>query len=110
MGILDKLTGWISPINKALDIVAEAVPDVDKRLELEAQLNQLKENVYLAELQTQTTPLADSLHKLSRPIISIISAVIGGIVLYLNPDMDIQKLLTAFGPAGLYIGLKGKGK
>jgi len=46
---------------------------------------------------------------MARPIISIVGIVTAGIVITLNPDIDLMKLIAGGGPAILYQAIKGKG-
>lgn len=101
---------WINPFNKVVGLVSEFVEDPDKKNELDNALQQLKENVYLAELQTKTIPWIDGLHKMGRQLLSWGSLLVPAILLYHNPDIDPMQLAAMTGPAGLYNYMKGKGK
>lgn len=94
---------------KAGDIASEAIEDKDKRNELNAVLDQMKQQVYIRELETKTIPWVDALHKMSRPLISMFTVGVFGFILYTHPDIDIVKLISSGGVAALYTGLKGKG-
>ena len=95
--------------NKAGDIASEAIEDVDKRNELNTALEQLKQEVYIQELQTKTIPWVDALHKMARPIISLVTVVSFALVIHFNPEVDIVKLLSSGGVAALYTAIKGRG-
>ena len=104
---------WLGLFDNAIDLASEAIEDKDKLNALKAKLSEIKEHTYQLELQTQTIPWVDALHKMSRPIISVVTVVTAGIVISLNPELDIMKLLTAIGggalPAGIYTMIKGRG-
>lgn len=109
MSILD----WINPFNKVADLVSEVVEDVDKKNEINARLAELKDQVYMMELQTKTIPWVDAIHKMSRPIMAIVSTVAPVIVLVFVPDISMDKLMLVMGgsvPAAIYTKLKGKGR
>jgi hypothetical protein len=97
---------WLNPINKVLDIVSEAVPDKDKRDAIFARLEEVKQNVYLAELNTKTIPWVDAMHKMGRQVISLLPFVL----LWVHPDIDVNTLLAASAPGGIYNYVKGRGK
>ena len=101
---------WLNPINKALDIAGEFVEDKDKRNELNAHLQQLKEQVYLAELNTQTIPWVDALHKMGRQILSLLNLIIPAVLLYFQPDINPAAIVAICGPSGIYNYAKGKGR
>ena len=110
MAILD----WINPFNRVADLVSEVVTDKDKKIELENALAQLKETVYMAELNTKTVPWVDALHKMGRQIISITTVIAGAVIFHLHPDIDIEKLVMVLGassgPSMIYNLIKGKGR
>ena len=99
----------IGLFSKAGDLASEAIEDKDKRNELNSVLEQLKQQVYIQEIQTKTIPWVDALHKMSRPLISMVAIMTAGVVITLNPDIDLMKLLAGGGPAVLYTAIKGKG-
>ena len=101
------MLGWLNPIGKALDIADKFVEDKDKKLELTASLNELKEQVYLAELGTQTVPWVDALHKMQRGILSILC--LGAATWMSIEGVEAQNILMAVSPAGIYNFIKGKG-
>lgn len=104
--MIDKIFGLFSD---AKDLASEAIEDPDKRNALNAKIAEIQQQVYIAELQTKTVPWVDGLHKLSRPIISLVTVVTFGIVLHFNPEIDLVKLLSSGAVAGLYTAIKGKG-
>ena len=101
---------WWNLFSDAKDLASEYIEDPDKRNELNAMLNKMQEQTYQLELQTKTIPWVDALHKMSRPIISVITVVTAGIVIGINPDIDMMKLLAGGGPAAIYTLIKGTGK
>ena len=100
---------WLNPINKAEDIISEAVEDKDKRNELNAHLAELREKVYLAELQTKTIPWVDAVHKMGRQLLSWASLIIPAVLLYKHPDINPLALGSIVAPGGIYNFVKGKG-
>lgn len=105
--MLDKILGLFS---QAGNLASEAIEDKDKRNELNAVLEQLKQQVYITELKTQTIPWVDALHKMGRQIISLTTIIMVGIVVSLNPDIEIWKILSGAGPGAVYTLLKGTGQ
>ena len=109
MSILD----WMNPFNKVADLISEVVVDKDKKIAIDAELQKLKDQVYMMELQTKTIPWVDAVHKMSRPIIAVVSAAAPVIVLVMVPDIPIEKLMLAMGgsvPGAIYTKLKGRGR
>ena len=110
MALLD----WINPFNKVVDLVSEVVVDKDKKHALDSALAELKETVYMAELNTKTVPWVDALHKMGRQIISMATIIAGAVLFHFHPDIDIQKLLmllgASSGPGVVYNLIKGKGR
>jgi len=97
---------WLNPFNKVLDIVSEAVVDQDKRDAIIAHMEEVKQNVYLAELNTKTVPWVDAVHKMGRQVISVLPFVL----LWVHPEIDVNTLLAAAAPGGIYNYVKGRGK
>lgn len=95
--------------DRAADIVQELVPDGDRRAELQAQLEIGRQQAYIAELQTDTVPWMDGVHKLARTFISIFSIVGGLVAIYIKPDIDPLTLGALVAPGGIYNAVKGKG-
>lgn len=104
MGMLD----WINPFNKVADLVSEVVVDKDARIKINAELETLKQQVYLAELGVETVPWVDALHKMSRTIISLVSMVLGAYMA--ANDVPIEQIAAAVAPGGIYNWVKGKGR
>ena len=101
---------WLKPISKAEDIISEVVVDKDKLNELNAHLAELRENVYLAELNTKTIPWVDAFHKMGRQLLSWGSLIIPAVLLYFHPDINPLALAAIVTPGGIYNHAKGKGK
>jgi hypothetical protein len=104
---------WFNLLGDAKDLASEFIEDKDKSNELTAMLEKLGQEVYMLELQTKTIPWVDAAHKMSRPIISVVTMITAGVIISLNPDLDIPTLLTVLGgggaPAAIYTAIKGKG-
>jgi hypothetical protein len=128
---------WFKPFSRAMDsvdkaigVVSENVEDKDLQNRLiaelqngqqeirkqEIQLKALAEQSYVAELNTKTTPWADSIHKLARTGLSVLSMVVGGgiLIYYISKGntLDLETMLAVFGinsPALGYNIVKGKG-
>lgn len=96
-------------IDKGIDLASEYIEDPDKRNELRAALDQLKQEVYMVELSTKTVPWVDGLHKMSRTLLSLASM---GITVYMvhNGITDPIALGAGLAPAAGYNIVKGKGK
>jgi hypothetical protein len=101
---------WLNPFNKIADIVDKAVIDQDQKIALTNALEQLKEQVYMKELDTKTVPWVDALHKMGRQIISLVNIVAGIVIMYINPEVDPLSLAAVLGAGGVYNAVKGKGK
>lgn len=105
---------WINPFNKVADLVSEVVEDTDARNKLNAELETLKQQVYIAELNSKTIPWADACHKLGRQFLAAFNVLMPCVVLLVNPEIDINKLMVVSGAgvglSGLYTAMKGRGK
>lgn len=106
MSLLD----WMSPIKKAEDIISEAVEDVDKRNAINAHLAELKDKVYITELNTKTIPWVDAFHKMGRQLLSWGQLIIPAVLLWKHPDINPATFAAMATPAGIYNYIKGKGK
>lgn len=106
MSLLD----WLNPINKAADIVSEVVEDKDKRNELQAELEKLRQQVYITELNTRTIPWVDALHKMGRQILALLNIAVPAVLLWFNPDINPAALAAMAGPSGIYAYVKGRGR
>ena len=100
---------FIPVIGKVSDIIDQAVVDKDKKIELEMALKQLKEQVYMKELETKTVPWVDALHKMQRGILSVLAMGVGFFLVSV-PDIDPMMIASILAPAGIYNGVKGRGK
>ncbi len=101
---------WLNPINKVLGLIGEAVEDKDKANELRAQMEMLKEQAYMMELQTKTVPWIDGLHKMGRQLLSWAMLIIPAILLWKHPDINPAVIAAMATPGGIYNYVKGKGK
>ncbi|MCK5015850.1 MAG: hypothetical protein KAS32_02165 [Candidatus Peribacteraceae bacterium] len=97
-------------VDKAMDIASEAITDKDKLNELKHHLAEIKETTYQKELDTKTIPWVDALHKMSRPILSLLNILGGFIVVIYHPEINPMVLGGMAGPSGLYMWMKGKGR
>ena len=104
------MLSWLNPFNKITDIVDKAVIDQDQKIALTNALEQLKEQVYMKELDTKTVPWVDALHKMGRQIISLVNIIAGIVIMYINPEVDPLSLAAVLGAGGVYNAVKGKGK
>ena len=104
------MLNWLNPFNKITDIVDKAVIDQDQKIALTNALEQLKEQVYMKELDTKTVPWVDALHKMGRQIISMVNIIAGIVIMYINPEVDPLSLAAVLGAGGVYNAVKGKGK
>lgn len=103
MSLLD----WIKPFNKVVDVVAEVVEDKDQRNRINAEIETLRQQVYMAELNAKTIPWVDALHKMQRGILSVFSMGIGAYLVHKGADAG--SIAAIVGPAGIYNFVKGKG-
>lgn len=101
---------WLNPFNRVADLVSEVVTDKDKANEIAASLEELRQHVYLAELNTRTVPWVDALHKMGRQLMSYASLCAGVYLLTVNPEINPMALAAVVGPAGIYNAVKGRGK
>jgi len=106
MDILD----WMNPLNKVLDIVDQAVPDKDKAAEIKGHLDELRQQVYMKELDTKTIPWVDATHKMGRQIMAL--AQLGFYAWALHAGVEITPELVGgvSGTAAIYTAMKGKGR
>lgn len=104
MGWLD----FIKPIDKAVGIVSEYVEDKDATNKIIFELENLKQQVYITELNAKTVPWVDALHKMGRQILSLLSLIIPGALIYYKPDVDPAAIMAMVAPGGVYNYIKGK--
>ena len=104
----------IGTVNKVIDLGSEAILDKDKKAEFDAAAIELKEKAYLAELGTKTIPVIDGIHKLIRPVSSLVAQILGFIIaLQAVQAGDPVTACVAIGagqtPQTIYNAVKGKG-
>lgn len=110
MGIFEKLNPFRGAIDSALEIVDEAVIDKDKMMELRFRLYEAANTVYLTELQVQTIPWVDALHKMGRQMLSVF-VLIGYVLLKVRGvEVPFDELVAIVAPATAYNIVKGRGK
>lgn len=107
---LSKFFGWSKTVDKAIDVVDQLVTDKDQANALKHDLERLKQEVYITELNTKTVPWVDALHKMGRQILSVLQIIVPAVLLYLKPDIDPLAIIGMAGPAGVYNYVKGVGK
>jgi len=109
MGILSSIPIVGKLIDGTRDIVSQVVVDKDKRNEIFGNLEQLRQEVYLAELGTKTIPWVDGLHKMGRQILNVVT--IGAVVTLLLFDIEITPTIALILGGGnvSYQLIKGKG-
>ena len=95
-------------IDNGIALVSEAIEDKDLANQLKSDIEKLKQQVYMKELETRTIPWVDALHKMQRGILSVLSMIAGLIAVYM--EVDPMSLVAIVGPASIYNGVKGKGK
>ncbi len=96
------------------DIIKETITDKDKQNAILGNLKQieftLEKDIFLAALQTKTVAWLDGLHKMSRPILNLVT-IIAVVVLSLSGKTITPELaLILGGPNLAYQLIKGKGK
>ena len=111
MSLLD----WINPFSKVIDIADKAITDKDKlnefRHELDMaseELRQMLEETYRQELQTETVPWVDALHKMGRQMMSYAGYGLAFYMVY--KGYDPMAAMAALAPGGIYNYVKGKGQ
>jgi len=104
------LSSFLGIADNVADLVGEFVEDKDKANEINGKIAALKEQAYITELQTQTVPLIDAIHKMGRQILSLLNLVIPAVLLYLKPEIDPLALAAIVTPSGVYNYVKGKGR
>ena len=106
---------WINPFNKVVDLASELIEDKDKlnQFQHEAtmagkELQKMAEDTYRKELDTQTVPWVDALHKMGRQITGYLCIGLSFYMVY--EGYDFQAVMAAMAPGGIYAWQKGKGK
>ena len=87
--------------------------DKDQKLALIFKVQEMAQEMRLAELQTKTVPWVDALHKMGRQILSLVSVIGVLVLLFSGHDLtqnELLAILTASAPTGIYNWVKGKGK
>ncbi len=96
------------------DIIKEVVLDKDKQNQILGNLEQVKlavdREVHIKELETETIPWVDGLHKMGRQIINLITILVTAGLLLLEVDITAQEVLLLGGGNVAYQVIKGKGK
>ena len=106
MSWIDKIFGTV---DKSLDLASEAIEDKDLSNQLRASIEELKQSVYIRELETKTVPWVDALHKMQRGILSM-AGIIASVYFAHQGVTDALALAAPFAPAGAYNFVKGKGR
>jgi len=88
------------------DIAKEAITDKDKQNQILGMLQQLKQIIYLAELQTKTIPWVDALHKMGRQILAAMSIIATVTLLLLGIEITPTIALIIGGPTTAYTLIK----
>lgn len=101
---------WLKPVDKAIGVIDQFVEDKDEKNRLTAELESLKQQVYITELNTKTVPWVDAVHKMGRQILSILNLIVPAVLIHYHPDVDPMTLVAICGPSGIYNYVKGKGK
>lgn len=97
-------------IDGLINLVREIVPDKDKQDQLIGNIEMLRQQAYMVELQTKTVPWVDAVHKMGRQFLAVGNIVA---VVYLakeGVDIDMNLLALLGGPNIAYQLIKGKGK
>lgn len=103
-------TDWINPFNKVVGVVGEYVEDKDALNKINAEIENLRQSVYLRELETKTIPWVDAFHKMGRQLMSYATLGAGVYLLSVNPDINPVTMAAVVGPVGVYNAVKGKGR
>ena len=98
-------------IDRGIDVVDKTIPDEDKKNQLISDLVKIKETVsYIAELQTQTVPWIDGLHKLGRQILNLVSIIAVIILISMGHELTQWDVLVLGGGNVAYQLIKGSGR
>lgn len=109
MGILSFIPIVGKLIDGTRDIVDQVVVDKDKRNEIFGNLEQLRQQVYMAELATKTIPWVDGLHKMGRQILNVLTIIAVVVLLLLGIEITPTIALILGGGNVSYQLIKGKG-
>lgn len=96
-------------IDKAVDIIDQAVVDQDKSNELKFLIQSLEHDMRLAELGTVTVPWVDALHKMGRQIISLASIIAIVVLKLYGIDLSMEEMVAMGGAGVAYNVIKGRG-
>ena len=92
----------------------ELIEDKDKATAFRFKTLELENRLALSMSESKTIPWVDALHKMSRPMLGMITTLAPCVILIIHPDMPIEKLIAAVvggaGVSGLYTVMKGRGK
>ena len=95
--------------DKAIDIIGEAVTDKDEANKLIAHLEEIKTlTSYIAELQTETVPWIDGLHKMGRQILNLVSIIAVVVLIAMGHELTQWDTLVLGGGNIAYQLIKGK--
>ena len=92
------------------DIIKEVVVDKDKQNEIIGNLQQIKEQVYIQELQTKTIPWVDAVHKMGRQILNALSIIAVTTLIVMEIEITQYHVLLLGGPNLAYQLIKGRGR
>ena len=96
------------------DIVKQAVTDKDMQNQILGNLKQIEmtvsKDIYLAALNTKTVPWVDGLHKMSRPILNVLTVIAVVVLMLWGKTITPEVALILGGPNMAYQLIKGKGK
>jgi len=108
---------WVSAIpiigkliDGTTDIIKQVVVDKDKQNEIIGNLERIKNEVYIQELQTKTIPWVDAVHKMGRQILNFVNIAAVVVLIYLDVEIDQNIALLLGGPNLAYQIIKGKGR
>jgi len=114
MSILEKLPFIGKLFEDAIGVVKEVVPDVDARNVILGKLGEISDgiekDVYLRELDTKTVPWVDSIHKMGRQLLNLITIFAVVFLVYHDKDVTGPMVLLMGGGNAVYQYIKGKGK
>ena len=97
-------------IDNVIDLASEAVEDTDRLNELKAAAEELRQSVYMRELETKTVPWVDALHKMGRQLMGYANLGAGVYLLSNHPEINAMALAAIVAPSSIYTYIKGKGK
>lgn len=109
---------WMSTITGIFkdtgDIVKEAVTDKDAQNKILGNLKEIEmtigKDIYLAALNTKTVPWVDALHKMSRPLLNVVTIVAVVVLMLCGESITPEVAMILGGPNLAYQIIKGKGK